>query len=184
MSNTTRSAPSSDFRATLPVKPSVTITSTLPSRRSRPSTLPTKSTPTPAASSACASLASWLPFVDSSPIDKKRHLRGGGAVAAGDEDRSHLGELDQPLGLAIGVGAGVDEDRRAPADRRDERGDGRAGDAGQPPHPQQRARHRGAGVAGAHHRAGPPVAHRLGRPARGSSPSSSGRSGRGPRPWR
>ena len=64
------SAPSSDFSATLPVKPSVTTTST-PGRssRSRPSTLPMKRTPRPSASSAWVSLTEGLPLVDSSPID-------------------------------------------------------------------------------------------------------------------
>ena len=40
-----RSAPSRAFSATLPVKPSVTMTSASPVSRSRPSTLPTKRTP-------------------------------------------------------------------------------------------------------------------------------------------
>src|SRR5579875_1610543 len=65
------SAPSSAFRATLPVKPSVTTTSTRPARRSRPSTLPTKRIRGAAARRACASFTSGLPFVGSSPIDSR-----------------------------------------------------------------------------------------------------------------
>ena len=126
-----RSVPSRDLRATLPVKPSVTITSTLPSSRSRPSTLPTKSTPTPAARSSVtppwrAGCPSWTPprSTTGRPSGAER------AEAAGHEGRPHLRELDQPLGVAVGVGAGVDEDR-GPA--RSRPGSGRRSPGGRRP---------------------------------------------------
>ena len=76
--------------------------------------------------------------------------------------RPHLGELHEPLGLDLGVGAGVDQHGRRRAGHGDRGGDGRALDALDPAHPQQRRGHRGAGVAGRHHRRRPPVAHRFG----------------------
>src|ERR671934_824982 len=63
--------PSSSFRTTLPVKPSVTTTSAAPRRMSRPSVLPAKLSPL-AASSSCASSVSWFPFSASSPIESRR----------------------------------------------------------------------------------------------------------------
>jgi len=53
------------LRATLPVKPSVTTTSTGAGTRSRPSTLPTKLSPSSATRSWCVSLTSGVPLVDS-----------------------------------------------------------------------------------------------------------------------
>jgi hypothetical protein len=64
--------PSIVFRATLPVKPSVTMTSAAPVKKSRPSTLPMKSTPGPAAPAArraWVSFSSGLPFDFSSPME-------------------------------------------------------------------------------------------------------------------
>ena len=58
-------SPSISFSATLPVKPSVTTTSASPVVRSRPSTLPTKSSgrsAARAASAACASTTVGVPF--------------------------------------------------------------------------------------------------------------------------
>ena len=65
--------PSEVFKATLPMNPSVTMTSTVPLYRSRPSTLPTKF------SGSCfiswkASRVSWLPLVSSSPIESSPTL--------------------------------------------------------------------------------------------------------------
>ena len=100
--------------------------------------------------------------------------------SARGEDRAHLGELHEPLR------PGTRRWRRRRAARSAScpgtgmrRGDGRAGHALDAAHPQQRARHRRAGVAGAHHgrtpgRRGPPR-----RPARARSPSCAGRPGAG-----
>src|SRR5215211_435336 len=65
---TALAVPSMAFSATLPVKPSVTTTSTLPPARSKPSTLPAKLRP-PAASRSPASSTSDVPLPDSSPTD-------------------------------------------------------------------------------------------------------------------
>jgi hypothetical protein len=65
--------PSNVFRATLPVNPSVTMTSAMPSKKSRPSTLPTKSRPGPPAPSArraWVSLTRGDPFDFSSPMER------------------------------------------------------------------------------------------------------------------
>src|SRR4051794_22630151 len=59
---------SSTFRATLPVKPSVTITSTVAAGRSKPSTLPTKLSGPPASRSPARS-TSGVPLPCSSPTD-------------------------------------------------------------------------------------------------------------------
>ena len=57
------------LRITLPVKPSVTITSHVPLNRSRPSTLPMKFRCFAPRSSGSVSCTSWLPLVSSSPMD-------------------------------------------------------------------------------------------------------------------
>ena len=55
------------FRATLPVKPSMTMTSTLPVNRSCPSTLPMKLS-VDSFSTSWTSLVSSFPLVSSSPM--------------------------------------------------------------------------------------------------------------------
>ena len=59
--------PSMVFRATLPVKPSVTTTSTSPARRSRPSQYPWKRSPD-RESAAAAARVSGVPLLGSSPL--------------------------------------------------------------------------------------------------------------------
>ena len=59
--------PSMVFSATFPVKPSVTITSISPPRRSRPSQYPWKRIPERARASAAARVSA-VPFVASSPF--------------------------------------------------------------------------------------------------------------------
>ncbi|CAB4791331.1 unannotated protein [freshwater metagenome] len=71
--------PSRVLRATLPVKPSVTMTSTGDGMRSRPSTFPTKFNSARAASSWWVSLTRGVPLVDSSPIESRATL--GSAIA-------------------------------------------------------------------------------------------------------
>ena len=87
----------------------------------------------------------------------------GDAVALAGEHRAHLGELHQPGRLALGVGAGVEQDRGRRARDRDRRGDGRAGHALDAAHAQQGRGHRRPGVAGRDHGRGLVVAHGLGR---------------------
>src|SRR3954454_12452924 len=80
---TVREVPSIVFKAMLPVKPSVTTTSSSPPVRSLPSTLPTKFRPEPppfgalpgaAASRSCASFTSGVPLPASSPLDRRPTL--------------------------------------------------------------------------------------------------------------
>ena len=88
--------------------------------------------------------------------------RLGDAEAVTGVHGTHQRELDEPLGLHLGVGTGVEQDRRGRAGDRDRRGDRRALDAGDAAHAQQRRRHRRTRVAGGDHRARPAVANRLG----------------------
>ena len=67
---TTLAVPSSTFSATLPVKPSVTRTSTGESTRSVPSTLPMKFKSLSARRS-CASTTCSVPFLASSPFESR-----------------------------------------------------------------------------------------------------------------
>ena len=73
VSSRKRSVPSRVFRATFPVKPSVTMTSAKSSKKSRPSTLPTnsKSPWPPSARMAWVSLTSGVPFDFSSPMESR-----------------------------------------------------------------------------------------------------------------
>ena len=77
-------------------------------------------------------------------------------------DTTHLGELDEPLGLALGVGAGVEQGGGGRARDRDRRGDRRTLNAFDAAHPKQRGRHRCAGVARRDHCRGVAVSDRLG----------------------
>src|SRR4051794_30671802 len=68
-SATALAVPSSVFRVTFPVKPSVTTTSASPLSRSRPSTLPMKRMASVSASASWASTTSARPFFCSSPTE-------------------------------------------------------------------------------------------------------------------
>ena len=72
-----------------------------------------KRMPGAAASSSNASLRSVSPLPGSSPIDSRPTRGLVDAEAVAGVDRAHLGELHQPLGLHLGVGAGVEQDGRA-----------------------------------------------------------------------
>ena len=74
-------------------------------------------------------------------------------------------------GGAVDGGAAVDEDLRRVTRHRDRHRDRGPGDALDATHAQERGRHRGAGVARAHHRVGLAVAHELGATPRSTSPS-------------
>ena len=153
--------PSRVFRATLPVKPSVTTTSTASVMRSRPSTLPTKvgarvADPARLGQELVGLLDQRVALGVLLADRQQRHPRVVDAEAVAGVDRAHLGELDEPLGAALGVGAGVEQDGRRAAEHRDRRGDGGTGHALDAAHAQQGAGHRGSGVAGADHGRGRP----------------------------
>ena len=112
-SSTVRIVPSSTLSAMLPVKPSQTTTSAAPSSRSRPSTLPTNRSSVRRRAARCASRVSRLPFSGSSPIESRPTVGTADADDLLGEDRAHVGELEQVLRAGVGVGAGVDQDRRA-----------------------------------------------------------------------
>ena len=67
--------PSMTFSATLPVKPSATITSAAPVPIAKPSTLPTKFRPVEPASASWAATTISVPLVASVPLDEQRHAR-------------------------------------------------------------------------------------------------------------
>ena len=98
----------------------------------------------------------------SSPIESRATFGDAMPKRWRREDRPHLRELHQPVGLHLGVGAGVEQHGRLTAGHRDDRGDRRPVDTLDAPHPQQRRGHRGAGVAGRDHGGRLAVAHRLG----------------------
>ena len=115
--------PSIAFRATLPVKPSVTTTSSSPPVRSLPSTLPTKlSCVSAAASRSCAATTSGVPLPGLLAVREQADLRALDAVDGLHEGGAHVGELDQVLGADLVVGAGVEQQDRAARDRQ-QRGD-------------------------------------------------------------
>ena len=126
--------PSSSFRQTLPVKPSVTTTSAAPSSSSRHSTLPSKCRSL-AARSSCASSVSWFPFSASSPIESSRPA--GRVDARGSPPRR-----PRPCGR---TGAGARGARRRSRRRRA----GRSGRAARGSARDRRAAHaREAGAGG------------------------------------
>ena len=64
------------FSATLPVKPSATITSAAPVPIAKPSTLPMKFRPGAPSSALCASTTIAVPFVRLGAVGEQRHARG------------------------------------------------------------------------------------------------------------
>ncbi len=112
-------SPSSVFSATLPVKPSVTTTSTSPRARSSPSTLPAKSNGASAseASRSCAATTSAVPLPGLLAHRQQPHARPRHPEHAAAEGRAHEGELDQLLGPHLDVGADVEQQRPAAGDR-------------------------------------------------------------------
>ena len=116
-SRTVADVPSMTFSATLPVKPSATMTSSRPPVRSKPSTLPAKSRLPPVEPLARLQhhrrpLAALLAH------RQQAHPRARNAVDRLHEGRAHVGELHQVLGPGLDAGAGVQEQHgpaRAPA---------------------------------------------------------------------
>ena len=114
-----RSAPSSVLSATLPVNPSVTMTSTVPCMRSRPSTLPTNPARSRAARTCCLRSSSPLPGLLAVREEPDRGLvdpEAGTRVLA-----AHAGELGEPLRGAVDGRPAVDEQLVAGACRHGDR---------------------------------------------------------------
>ena len=109
--------PSRVLRATLPVKPSVTTTSARVGHEVAALDVADEAwrrspIQAPSARSLWVSFTSGLPLVGSSPMDSRPTRGLGDAEAVAGVDGAHLGELHQPLGAALGVGAGVEQHRR------------------------------------------------------------------------
>ena len=142
------------FSATLPVKPSATITSASPVPIAKPSTLPTKFRPGAPASSAVR--GDDVLRCPSSP-----RCRWTAAPRAGDatpadglhERRPHVRELDQVLRADLDVGARVEQQERLAGDRDDDRQRGPVHAAGAL-EGEQRGGERRAGRAAADQRVG------------------------------
>ena len=166
MSKRKRSEPSRVLSVTLPVKPSVTITSAGRGQQV-PALEVADELERPCAggvrAGACVSFTSGVPLVGSSPMESRPTLGRLGAEAGGDVGGAHLGELHEHGRRALGVGAGVDQHGRRAA-----RGGAAAWRCtgrttpGQPAHAQQRRGHGRPGVAGRDHGGGLAVAHQLG----------------------
>ena len=92
---------------------------------------------------------------DTRPLESQRNLR---------EHRAHHAELHQMAGPALGVGADVEQDRRALLGR-DDRRQRRPFHAGNQAQPGARRHHGRAGAAGRHDRRGVPVGDLLHRDA-------------------
>ena len=148
--------PSSVFRATLPVKPSVTITSAASPSRSRPSTLPRKSIALGAGElgvgldhvvGALLRLLADREQRDARALDPEHGPAEGGA---------QVGELDEVAGARLGVGADVEQDRGRPRRGRARRAarQRRAPDAVHAPQRKQRGGHRRPRRPGARERLG------------------------------
>ena len=110
-----RSSPSSSFSAMLPVKPSVTRRRRRRAAGRGPRRCRRSRSRRASRSSACASSVSWLPFSGSSPIESRRTVGSRDAEDLRGEDRAHDAELEQVLGPAVGVRAGVDQHARRPS---------------------------------------------------------------------
>ena len=164
------SDPSRVFSTTLPVKPSVTTTSTRSVMTSRPSTLPMKRTAGPGGAGGqqgvglldqgvpLAGLLADRQQADPGVGDPEALLANADPIWANWTSQAALHSALAPASSStVGVEPG----------HRDGRGDGRTGHAGEAAHPQQGAGHGRPGVAGAHHGRGPTVADRLGRPHEG-----------------
>ena len=154
--------PSSVFRATLPVNPSQTITSVSPSSSVRPSVLPANRSEL-AASSACASSVSWLPFSGSSPIESRETLGRSIPRISWAKIEPMYPNWRRCSGFASAVRARVDQDAGAVI-RRDHDRDARAKHAGQPSDVEQAGGEHRARVPGRDDGVGITVADRANGP--------------------
>ena len=113
--------PSMTFSATLPVKPSATITSAAPVPIAKPSTLPTKFRPVATGSSAVRRDDDLGALGRLRAVGEQRHARRRDAADGLHERRAHVRELDQVLGPDLDVGARVEQQERRARDRDDDR---------------------------------------------------------------
>ena len=147
--------PSSSFRATLPVKPSVTTTSAAPARRSRLSALPLEASV--ARRQQLVRLERQLvPLLRLLADREQAHLGRGDAEDLLGEDGAHVRELEQMLGTRVGVRAASSS-----TDGPRARGIGTAIAGRQTPGRRRRwsrpGGEHGAGVSGGDDRVGPPL---------------------------
>ena len=163
-------APSSVLSATLPVNPSVTMTSTRPVHEvaaldvaDEARHLLEQRERALAQLVALARLLAVREQTDRGLVDRQ----AGARVLP-----AHARELGEPFRGAVDGRPAVDEELglRAAGTGIGHRDRG-TGDPADPAHAQQRRRHRRAGVAGADHRLGAPFAHGLRRHAPATSPS-------------
>ena len=165
--------PSSSFSATLPVKPSQTTTSAAPASRSRLSVLPPKLSSL-AGEQRVRLERQLVPLLGLLADREQPHLGIGSSEDLLGEDRAHVRELEQVLGSRVGVGAGVEQHRRA-ALRRDRDGDRRPHHARDPPQVEQPGREHRAGVPGGDDRVRAALGDRAAGARRARSPASRGR---------
>ena len=104
--------PSMTFSATLPVKPSATITSAAPVPIAKPSTLPTKFRPCGAGQRAVRGDDDLGALGRLGAVGEQRHARRGDAADGLHERRAHVRELDQVLGPDLDVRARVEQQER------------------------------------------------------------------------
>ena len=114
---TVADVPSISFRATLPVKPSVTTTSATPAVTWVPSTLPTKSIPAFPASFSWAAWTAGLPFIASSPLESRATRGRADTADRRGESRPHERVLDQVIGPRLGRRPHVEQGHGRPRAR-------------------------------------------------------------------
>ncbi len=123
--------PSAVFSATLPVKPSVTTTSTVPAAMSSPSTKPWKLQRRAGVAQAAPRLAHRVVALQLLGADiEQPDGRLQQAQHGAGEDVAHQRELHQVVGVALDIGAEIEHHALA-APRREEGGDRRPVDARQ-----------------------------------------------------
>ena len=146
---------------TLPVKPSVTITSTAPEKTSRPSTLPTKFKLVISRSSGNASLVRSFPFASSSPMLIRPTTGPMVPKHSARISVAHDSKLHQVVSFAFGVCANVQQQRRLGRFRRNQRSQRRTINAGQHADDHLGGGHRRASVSRRNKSVGVTVSHQL-----------------------
>ena len=175
--------PSMTLRKTLPVKPSVTITSASPVPTAKPSTLPVKRRPSAPLERRVGRLDVLGPLRRLGAVGEQRDARALHAEHRLHEGRAHVGELDEVLGPHLDVRAAVEQQERAAGDRH-EHGERRAVHAAGAFHVKQPGREGGAGRAAGDERVGIARRRRRGPPGRSRPRASRARRAPGRRPWR
>ena len=144
--------PSITFSATLPVKPSATITSAAPLPTAKPSRLPTKfSAPRAVGEGGVGGHDLLGPLARLLAVGEQRHARARDPHRDLHEGGAHVRELHEVLGPDLDVGARV-EQQEGRAGNRHQHGERRAVDAAPALDPEQRGGQRGAGGPACHER--------------------------------